>query len=164
MSTLLAQVEACLNSRPLQALTDDPDDISALTLGHFLVGAPLLAVLEPSLTQKAETTLSRWQHIQRMRDHFWQRWSHEYILALTPLPKWQKGERNPDVGALCLVRSELTLPSRWPLAKITKLHPGNDGVVRVVTIRTSTSELVRPLVKLVLLPGNNDAAPSPGTA
>lgn len=31
MSTLLAQIEACLNSRPLQALTDDPDDLAALT-------------------------------------------------------------------------------------------------------------------------------------
>ncbi|KMQ90717.1 hypothetical protein RF55_9495 [Lasius niger] len=162
MSTLLAHVEACLNSRPLQAFTDDSDDISALTPGHFFVGAPLLAVPEPSLTQEAETTLSR--HIQRMRDHFWQRWSQEYILALTPRPKWQKREKSPDVEALCLVRSELTPPSRWPLARITKLHPGNDGVVRVVTIRTSTSELVRPLVKLVLLPGTNDAAPPPGTA
>ncbi|XP_025265819.1 uncharacterized protein LOC112638395 [Camponotus floridanus] len=38
MSTLLAQIEACLNSRPLQALTDDPDDLSALTPGHFLIG------------------------------------------------------------------------------------------------------------------------------
>ncbi|EFN70688.1 hypothetical protein EAG_00141, partial [Camponotus floridanus] len=34
MSTLLAQIEACLNSRPLQALSDDPDDLSALTPGH----------------------------------------------------------------------------------------------------------------------------------
>ena len=43
MSTLLAQVEACLNSRPLLALSDDPDDLSALTPGHLLIGAPLLA-------------------------------------------------------------------------------------------------------------------------
>jgi len=39
MATLLAQVEACLNSRPLQALTDDPDDLTALTPGHFLIGS-----------------------------------------------------------------------------------------------------------------------------
>lgn len=29
MSTLLAQIEACLNSRPLQALADDPEDVCA---------------------------------------------------------------------------------------------------------------------------------------
>ncbi|XP_077277683.1 uncharacterized protein LOC143905902 [Temnothorax americanus] len=38
MSTFLAQVEACLNSQPLQALSDDLDDISVLTPGHFLIG------------------------------------------------------------------------------------------------------------------------------
>jgi len=153
LSTFLAQVEACLNSRPLQALTDDPEDFSALTPGHFLVGAPLLAVPEPALTETKENTLSRWQPLQKMRDHFWQRWSREYLHGLTSRPKWLRTEAVPDIGCLCLIRSELTPPTRWPLARIIKLHPGDDGVVRVVTIRTSTSEFVRPLTKIVLLPG-----------
>lgn len=153
MSTLLAQVEACLNSRPLQALSDDPDDISALTPGHLLIGAPLLAVPEPPLTDKAESSLSRWQHLQKMRDHFWERWSREYIHSLAARPKWFKPNAVPQVGALCLVRSEIYPPSKWPLARIMKLHPGDDGVTRVITVRTSTSELIRPLTKIVLLPG-----------
>ncbi|XP_076686078.1 uncharacterized protein LOC143378149, partial [Andrena cerasifolii] len=37
MTTLLAQIEACLNSRPLQPLSDDPGDVTALTPGHFLI-------------------------------------------------------------------------------------------------------------------------------
>lgn len=49
MATLLTQVEACLNSRPLQALTDDPEDTAALTPGHFLIGSAINAVPEPTI-------------------------------------------------------------------------------------------------------------------
>ncbi|XP_036142860.1 uncharacterized protein LOC118645588 [Monomorium pharaonis] len=155
MSTFLAQVEACLNSRPLQAQSDDPTDFGALTPGHALTGAPLIAVQEP-LSDAAASPGTRWQHLQKMRDHFWQRWSHEYLQGLTARSKWLKSTQAPQMGALCLIKSETSLPTKWPLARIVEMHPGTDGIVRVVTVRTATTELVRPLVKIVLLPGANE--------
>lgn len=63
MSTLLTQVEACLNSRPLQPLSDDPTDLSALTPAHFLIGTSTLTIPEPSTMEDNTPRLSRWQLI-----------------------------------------------------------------------------------------------------
>jgi len=111
MSTLLAQIEACLNSRPLQALNDDPENLVALTPGHFLVGSALTAVPEPSLSDQPDNRISRWQLLQRMRDHFWERWSREYLHSIAHRPKWRQ-ELSFEVGRLCLIRNENTPPTR----------------------------------------------------
>ncbi|XP_039303484.1 uncharacterized protein LOC120357383 [Solenopsis invicta] len=158
MSTLLAQVEACLNSRPLQALSDDPEDLAALTPGHFLVGSALTAVPEPSLRELPVNRLTRWQLLQQMRDHFWERWSREYLHSLIHRPKWLKGVGDFSVGRLCLIRHENTPPARWPLARIVRVHRGEDGQIRVVTVRTAASEFTRPIVKLILLPVSENEA------
>lgn len=45
---LLCQIEACLNSRPLYPLSNNPRDLTALTPGHLLIGKPPINVPEPS--------------------------------------------------------------------------------------------------------------------
>ncbi|XP_058128365.1 uncharacterized protein LOC131291568, partial [Anopheles ziemanni] len=44
MVTLLAQVECCLNSRPITPMSDDPADLEALTPGHFITGSNMQQV------------------------------------------------------------------------------------------------------------------------
>lgn len=41
VATLLADIEACMNSRPICAMSDDPNDLNALTPAHFIIGEPL---------------------------------------------------------------------------------------------------------------------------
>jgi len=49
MNTFLIQIEAIFNSRPVTPFSDDLDDLSVLTPGHFLIGSPLTAIPKPSL-------------------------------------------------------------------------------------------------------------------
>lgn len=58
LTSLLTQVQAILNSRPLEPLSDDPEDVSALTPGHFLVGSALTTLSEPSLGDLAALRLT----------------------------------------------------------------------------------------------------------
>ncbi|XP_029167427.1 uncharacterized protein LOC114937925 [Nylanderia fulva] len=87
LATLLSQIKVCLNSRPLQPLSDDPEDVAALIPGHFLIGSALSAVPEPSLEREPSARLSRWQLLQQMRDHSWSRWASEYLHTLAHWPK-----------------------------------------------------------------------------
>jgi hypothetical protein len=66
MYTLLTLIEACLNSRPLTPLSDDPNDLQPLTPGHFLIGTALIAPAEYNLGEVPDNRLSRWQVTPRV--------------------------------------------------------------------------------------------------
>ena len=70
--TLLVRIEAILNSRPLTALSNDVNDFNVLTPGHFLIGHPITAPIEPVHTGIPTNRLSRWQLIEAS---FWKRFS-----------------------------------------------------------------------------------------
>jgi hypothetical protein len=86
--TLLTRIEACLNSRPLVSMSNDPDDLTANTPRHFFIGEALTAPLEPDLTELKINRLSRHQLLERLRHHFWKRWRTEYLSYLQSRTKW----------------------------------------------------------------------------
>ncbi|XP_035228751.1 uncharacterized protein LOC118200871 [Stegodyphus dumicola] len=47
LTTLVTQIEAFLNSRPLSPLSSDPNDLQPITPGHFLTGSAMLSYPEP---------------------------------------------------------------------------------------------------------------------
>ncbi|KAF6213740.1 hypothetical protein GE061_011462 [Apolygus lucorum] len=152
LSTLFAKFEAILNSRPICPLSSDPDASDYLSPGHFLVGGPLVALPERSILDRRENLLTRWQLVKRMYQQFWSRWRREYLQTLQRRPKWKNSTPNLQVGNLVLLKDSSS-PMDWPMGKVVATHPGTDGVVRVVTVQTSTSSFRRAVAKLVpLLP------------
>ncbi|XP_058456473.1 uncharacterized protein LOC131433883 [Malaya genurostris] len=152
MATFLAECEAIMNSRPLIPLSDDPNDLQALTPSHFLIMRPSQAVPEPSYKEEKIGRLSRWQHVQLMREHLWKRWSADYLHTLQTRQKWKDGVVDIRVGALVLLRDDNAPPQQWKLGRITSTIPGKDGIVRVVSVKTATGEYDRAVTKISLLP------------
>lgn len=152
MTTFLNKVEAVLNSRPLAPLSEDPSDLAALTPGHFLIGESLTSVPNPSFSEISEARLSKWQLIQKRIEHFWKRWYFECIHRYHSISKWHHPSSEIEIGSMVLLTDERLPPTNWPLARVLKLHPGKDGLTRVVTIKTTTSRLTRPIAKLCVLP------------
>lgn len=153
-ATILTQIEAILNSRPLFADSSDPTEPSAITPGHFLIGRELTAIPEPTYDDSRSTSC-RWKHLQSIRDHFWKRWSAEYLTQLQSRGKWSVRAPNVREGMVVLLREENLPPQVWKLAVITKTYPGDDGVVRVVDLRTADSVFRRSISKIAPLPIEN---------
>ncbi|XP_024867335.1 uncharacterized protein LOC112451741 [Temnothorax curvispinosus] len=150
--TLIAQIEAILNSRPLCPTSSDPNDLEVLSPGHFLTLEPLVAVPCPDLEPVPMGRLNRWQLVQHMHQHFWRRWHEEYLHNLQQRSRWLKSAPAIPKDTLVLLKSENTPPLQWKRGRIVELCPGRDGVPRVATVKTADGVLTRPLVKLCPFP------------
>lgn len=153
LTTLLTEIEACLNSRPITAITEDPYDMEALTPGHFLVGNSLQTVPAIDISEIPTNRLNHWRIVQRHMQHIWQRWHREYLQTLQKRAKWNKNPCTIVPGKLVVLQEDNVAVCKWPLARITEIHPGKDGVTRVVTVKCSNGkEIRRPVHRIAPLP------------
>ncbi|KAJ0174428.1 hypothetical protein K1T71_009536 [Dendrolimus kikuchii] len=149
-TTLLSQLEACLNSRPLTTLTEDPQDLDYLTPSHFLASGPVLTIVE---TERDERT--RWQLTQKIFNDIWKRWRAEYLTQLSARSKWRTSQSNIELNDVVIIHDANLPPGKWSLGRVIELHPGTDDHVRVVSVKTKKGIIKRPIIKLSKLPTNN---------
>nr|XP_053620905.1 uncharacterized protein LOC128681202 [Plodia interpunctella] len=154
LSTVLAQVEAVMNSRPLcRTLSNDPSEPLALTPAHFLNLTPLkfLPVLDVDENSKLHL-LSRYDLLDRLVQSFWKRWKNDYLHTLQSRQKWTTATKPVTVGTVVILLTENVPPLHWPMGVVEEIFPGSNGVVRVVRVRTTTGTYLRPVVRLCPLP------------
>lgn len=155
LSTLLCQIESCLNSRPLCPLSSDPENCDPLTPAHFLIGEPTNFIPEESLLDLNINRQTRWKAIESMKQHFWKIWYCEYLNRLQARPKWLKSKNDAKIGDLVLIADDRCAPGQWAMGRIREIHPGSDGRVRVATIFSKQKLVKRPITKLCFLPIDN---------
>ncbi|XP_063389617.1 uncharacterized protein LOC134675340 [Cydia fagiglandana] len=146
-STILAQLEACLNSRPLCPLTEDIEDLDFLTPAHFLTGRAGLTVIETE-----EDARTRWHLTQKIVKDIWKKWKFEYLSQLSARPKWNTPQKNLEIDDMVVIHDDNLPAGKWALGRVVNTHAGPDGYVRVVTLKTKNGLLKRPVIKLSLLP------------
>ncbi|XP_018400802.1 PREDICTED: uncharacterized protein LOC108778188 [Cyphomyrmex costatus] len=121
LSTVIAQVETILNSRPLTPMSTDPSDLQALTSGHFLIGRPLVAITEADLTDISTNRLYRYQLLERMKQTFWKRWSSEYLTQLQQRNKWKRVQVTIKIGTVVVLRNANTPLMNWRIGKSSSI-------------------------------------------
>ncbi|GFY67751.1 DUF5641 domain-containing protein [Trichonephila inaurata madagascariensis] len=107
----------------------------------------------PERVEESKLTLKgRWDIVQILKLIFWKRWQIDYLNSIQGRTKWKNGTSNIKIGDVVIIKENNLLPSVWPLGKFISTHPGKDGIVRVVTLKTKKGLYQRPIVKLCMLP------------
>lgn len=147
-STLLTQIEALLNSRPMYPMSSDPNDLLPLTPAHFLIGRPLVAPAYDDLTTASTSRLVRYERIEQMKQNFWKRWSQEYVSELQTRSKWQSNASTIAPNTLVLIKEDNLPPLKWRLGRVLSTSPGRDGLARVADIKTANGVIRRAYPRL----------------
>ena len=136
-STLLQEAGSIVNNTPLCEVSDHPDDPMPIT------PAALLTLREsddhPALEQFDSKELlsygtQRWRRCQFLAQEFWLRWRRDYLDDLNKRHKWKTRQPCITIGDVVMLREKSLKRNHWPIARVSDVKKGKDGLVRVVTI------------------------------
>lgn len=157
LSTIIVQIEAAINDRPLTYSSDDLFELIPLTPSMLLTGRRILQLPEyvnidelydPSFNVK-EIITKRMIYCNSVMKDLLNRWKKEYLVSL------RERDRNLSksvqsivkVGQVVLIHDDCPRQF-WKMGYIVGLNVGGDGVVRSVNLKTSSGNLTRPIIKL----------------
>ena len=143
--TIVVEVEAMLNSRPLVPIPSHPDDLNALTPGHALIGELLTSSVDVHSLPGHGKMLDRWRQVSEIKHQFWRRWSTEYLNELQHRHKWKGPTTDVQLDTLVILKEDNLPVMQWPLGRIVKVYKGDDGIVRVCDVKTQKGVFKRAL-------------------
>lgn len=154
LTTVLTEVEAVINSRPLTFVYSDVEEPEPLSPGHFLVGRKLTTLpphrLPADRSQGSSQLVRRWKYRSTIADNFWRRWRQEYLLELRSAhlsrPTVSSGLQ---VGDLVLQKEDNLKRHLWKTGRITETFRGRDGLVRSCRLRLPGGAEVRRPIQLL---------------
>ena len=160
LQTIVVEVEALLNDRPLTYVSYDLNDPEPLTPSHLLSGRRItsLPYENHSIDEINDPCYNEHNRISKeaktqalLLQHFTSRWKNEYLTSLREFHR-TSGNNTCKIAAGDVVLVHNDGPRiLWRLAVVENLIYGSDGLVRAANIRTSTGRTNRPIVRLIPL-------------
>ena len=157
LQTVLLEIENVLNSRPLCYLYDDDQD-DILTPNHLLYGKKLDVdnvnsdICVNNLNFREENLTKRKQYLSTVLQHFWRRWSQEYVTSLREYSHATKntGTSVPNVGDVVIVFDDKQPRQLWKLGRIVELVKSRDDEIRGAKVKLSKTKNIigRPVNRL----------------
>ena len=150
MCTLLTEVEAVINARPLTYVYDDEESVSyPLTPSDLIYGRRIIALNPNSqhyeITSTYNSLTKRLKHHRHLLSQFTRRWRNEYLTSLREQVAMGSSARDVNakfkVGDVVILKNDSVARAFWKFAKVEQLLPGRDGSVRaaILTVPRGTS-------------------------
>ena len=150
MCTLLTEVEAVINARPLTYVYEDEESVSyPLTPSDLIYGRRIIALNPNSqhyeITSTYNSLTKRLKHHRHLLSQFTRRWRNEYLTSLREQVAMGSSARDVNakfkVGDVVILKNDSVARAFWKFAKVEQLLPGRDGSVRaaILTVPRGTS-------------------------
>ena len=155
LTTLMAEVCAIVNARPIVSVSSDPEDPEVLTPATLLTQKTAQKFHDfPNFNIK-EMYKAQWKHVQVLAQEFWDRWRRDYLSTLQSRRKWSTDQPNLKEGDVVLLKDHECARNFWPLGLVLRTFPSDDDKVRKVEVRVSRDgkpvTYIRPVTELVNL-------------
>ena len=141
-------VESLMNSRPLTALRNDPNDEPVLTPNHFLIGQMGGDFIPESVDTTTYSPRRRWRRVHELTRHTWRRWMKEYLPHIGFRHKWFLPTANLKEDDIVVIIDPNAARREWKIGRIQRTYPGSDELVRVVDVRVGDKVLKRPITRI----------------
>ncbi|KAK7930586.1 hypothetical protein WMY93_006981 [Mugilogobius chulae] len=124
--TLMAEVMAIMNARPLVPVTTDPETPEILSPAMLLTQKASPVLSPPGNFELKDLYKAQWRQVQGLADCFWKRWRQEYLATLQTRRKWTVEKPNVKEGDIVLLKDTQVKRNEWPVGMVVKAIPSDD--------------------------------------
>ncbi|XP_059380036.1 uncharacterized protein LOC132115641 [Carassius carassius] len=137
LTTLMSEVMAIMNSRPLTPISSDAGMPQVLSPAILLTQKASVAPAPPGNFEIGHLHKNQWRQVQMLADSFWKQWKQEYLSTLQPRRKWTEERKSIQEGDIVLLKDGEAKRSEWPIGLIAKTIASSDGKIHKVMVKTA---------------------------